>query len=143
MTPLNTSSSDDQLLAQSSAATLERYGAPLPCVCLVGDGLDCPIPSVVANHLVKTLQMTAEGVPVDVVPTVSELTVPQAAKFLGLREGHVLEMLHSNIIESRQVGDQTMVQRDSLVKFEQQFKKGRAAVAEMTRLAQEMGLYDD
>ena len=79
----------------------------------------------------------------DVVPTVSELTVPQAAKFLGLREGHVLEMLHSNIIESRQVGDQTMVQRDSLVKFEQQFKKGRAAVAEMTRLAQEMGLYDD
>ena len=94
-------------------------------VCLVGDGLDCPIPPVVANHLVKTLQMTAEGVPVDVVPAVSELTVRQAAVYLQLGEARVRHMLEKNIIESRQEGDQMMVQRDSLVKFEQRTDRER------------------
>ncbi len=139
----DSSSPEDQSLAQSLTEAFERFGKPLPPVSLVGEGLDCPLPPTAAAQLVGMLQMMAEGVPVEVVPAVSELTVHQAAKYLGDPEGYVNELLQDNQLEHRHDGDQIWIKRDSLVAFEQQSKKSRAALDELVRLSEEMGLYDD
>lgn len=73
---------------------------------------------------------------------VSELTVEQAAEILGFTEGHVNEILDDNGLKYRQQGDQRLIQRKSLLEFEREYKAGRAAMAELVRLSEEMGLYD-
>jgi len=72
----------------------------------------------------------------------SELTVAQAAKFLDMSEGCVNEFLDDEIIAFRLVNDERWVQRDSLLEFEADYREGREFMAEITQMAQEMGLYD-
>jgi len=78
----------------------------------------------------------------DLSPVISEYTVAQAAQILDMSEGCVEELLDDNMIEYRQNGDERFVQRDSLLEFNADYQEGREAMAEITRMAQEMGLYD-
>ena len=78
----------------------------------------------------------------DLFPVISEYTVAQAAQILDMSEGCVEELLDDNVIEYRQNGDERFVQRDSLLEFNADYQEGREAMAEITRMAQEMGLYD-
>ena len=134
---------EDQSLARVSSDTIARFGDSLPKVSLVGDGIDCPIPPGAAEQLAKILVLMADGQPTEVVPGLPELTVRQAAKFLGFTEGHINELLQDNQLEHRQDGSQVLISRDSLFQFEQEYKVSRAAMAEVVRLSEEMGLYDD
>jgi hypothetical protein len=79
----------------------------------------------------------------DLVSVVSECTVAQAAKILDMSEGCVNELLRDKVITSRLVGDERLVQWDSLIGYSQERNRRRAILAEMVRLDQEMGLYDD
>lgn len=136
-------SSEEQSLARASSETILKFGNSLPEVSLVGDGLDCPIPSSAAQQVAKMLVLMADGQPVEVVPGLPELTVHQAAMFLGEPEGYVKELLRDNLLEHRQDGDQLLIKRDSLLEFEQEQKISRAAMDEVVRLSVEMGLYDE
>jgi len=75
-------------------------------------------------------------------PTASEYTVAQAAKFLNMSEECVSELLRDEIITSRLVNGERLVQWDSLQEFEAEYREGREFMAEITQWAQEMGLYD-
>jgi len=81
---------------------------------------------------------------VSVSPLVSECTVAQAAEILDVPEACVHSWLNIGQIAFRLDDDgERRVQRDSLLDFEEQWKRGLAGLAEIVRLDQEMGLYDD
>ena len=80
---------------------------------------------------------------IDLFPTMSECTVAQAAQILDMSEGCVEELLDDNVIEYRQIGDERLVQRDSLQEFNTDYREGLKVLAEITLEWQEMGLYDD
>jgi len=80
---------------------------------------------------------------IDLFPVSSECTVAQAAKILDMSEGCAEELLDDNVIEYRQNGDERLVQRDSLLEFNTDYREGLRELAQITREWQEMGLYDD
>jgi len=79
---------------------------------------------------------------IDLFPVSSECTVAQAAKILDMSEGCVNELLDDSVIAYRQIGDERLVQRDSLQEFESRYRRRLKALAEITREWQEMGLYE-
>jgi len=76
-------------------------------------------------------------------PAVSECTVAQAAKILDMSEGCVNEYLDDGIIAFRLVNGKRLVQWDSLLEFEAEDREMKETMEDITRWAQEMGLYDD
>jgi len=79
----------------------------------------------------------------DLFPAISEYTVVQAAQILDMSEGCVNELLDDNVIEYRQSGNERLVQRDSLLEFNTDYREGLRVLAEITQEWQEMGLCDD
>jgi hypothetical protein len=86
---------------------------------------------------------TTAGQDVAIFPTVSECTVAQAAKFLGWSEGYVDEVLDDNLIKHRLKDGNRLIDWNSLQEYRQERERGLAALAEIVRWDQEMGLYDD
>jgi hypothetical protein len=72
----------------------------------------------------------------------SECTVAEAAQILDVSEACLNEMLDIGRIEFRQANDERLVQWNSLLDYEQRRTRRRAALDEMVRMNQEMGLYD-
>lgn len=130
---------EDRSLAQTTLEAILRSGE----FRLEAGGKTFAIPKSAVKQIVSVLDFTAESVPVKVVPTLPELTVQQAAKFLKMSERHVNDLLDQGTIAFRTAGEKRMVLRDSVTEFEQERERGFAILAEMTREAQEMGLYDD
>ena len=87
--------------------------------------------------------LQTEGQSIPLIPPVPELTVAQAAKFLDGSEGLINELLDDGLIAFRLVKGERLVQRDSLQTFAQEEERKNAVFAEMVRMNQEMGLYDD
>ena len=79
---------------------------------------------------------------IDIFPSVSDLTVAQAAKILDMPEACVNELLDHGSIEFRRENDERLIQQDSLLAFDTRYRKRCAVLAEITREWQEMGLYD-
>ena len=73
----------------------------------------------------------------------TELTVAQAARVLDVPEGAVLELFTLGILECRQEGMRRLTNRDRLLIYKQERDRGCMILAEMVRLDQEMGLYDE
>ena len=101
--------------------------------------------------IAKIMDMTFTAMPsllmpdvqdIDMFPSVSELTVAQAAKFLDGTEGLVDELLHAGLITSRLKNGVRLIAWDSLQNYAQEENRKDAAFAEMVRENQEMGLYD-
>ena len=79
----------------------------------------------------------------DRLPMPSECTVAQAAEFLYVSEGYVKELLEDELVLFRQENGEQMIEWNSLQNYEQDCRRMQAGVAEIIRLDQEMGLYDD
>jgi hypothetical protein len=76
-------------------------------------------------------------------PAASECTVAQAAQLLDGTELYVNELLEDERIAFRVENGECLIQWESLLKFEQEQRRGRKILDEMIQLDQEMGLYDD
>ena len=76
-------------------------------------------------------------------PPLTECTVSQAAQFLRVSENYVNELLKDDTVASRTVNGECLIQWDSLSAFEQRRACKLAGLAEIVRMDQEMGLYDD
>ena len=87
--------------------------------------------------------LATEEQSVGLFPMPSELTVAQAAKFLRSSEGYVNEMLNAGHIEFRLENGECLIQRNSLLEFEQERESQYTALENIVRWSEEMGLYDD
>lgn len=119
-----------QALAKTTADEIVRSGAS-----------DSMSPAV--KEFVTILNTLSQGKEVLVFPIPSELTLKDAADFLAMPVACLEELLGNGVLEYRTDGKQRFVLRDSLLAYDRRLKKGQAAMDEIVRLSEEMGLYDD
>jgi len=90
-----------------------------------------------------TAAATLDGLTIERFTPPTELTIEQTARFLRMSERHVNDLLDAGEIASRQENGKRLVLWESLLTFELERERLGAALNEMVRMNQEMGLYDD
>lgn len=91
----------------------------------------------------STATLSSINYDVALCPYNDSLTVEEAALRLGVSNARLLELLDAGAIISDQCGIDCVVPLESLREYDRRFKKSRAALEELTRISQELGLYDD
>ena len=87
--------------------------------------------------------MATDGLGDNLFPAATEYSVSQAAKFLGVSEGYIREILEDDLVMSRLENGERLIEYASLLAYGQERRRMNAALDEMCRMNQEMGLYDD
>jgi excisionase family DNA binding protein len=76
-------------------------------------------------------------------PVPAEMTTTQAADFLDVSRPFVIKLINRGELPCRMVGKHRRIPTDALRKYRENMLRCAAeAATEMTRLSQEMGLYD-
>jgi len=103
------------------------------------------LPREAARLLADMLAELANGSAVSLVPLRAELTTQQAADMLGVSRPYLVNLIEQGQIAHRKVGNRRRVPVADLLRFkDQEDARTRAAVAELTSQAEELGLgYDD
>jgi hypothetical protein len=87
--------------------------------------------------------LTTDGQGIGLFPVVPELTVAQAAQILDVPEGYIDELLNAGLVVSRLENGEYLLERDSLLEFEQDRNRRHAALDRLFLTFQEAGLSDD
>jgi len=99
------------------------------------------VPRAVLEVLVRVLGSLSAGEGITVVPAHAEFTTQQAADLLNVSRPHLVKLLTDGEIEYRTVGTHRRVLAQSLMDYmKADDQRRRATAAELTELAQEMGL---
>ncbi len=108
----------------------------------VGDVvLDVPLP--VADALTEVLEAAADGERAVVLRSPSELTTEQAAAVLGVSRPTVTRLVDAGKLPARMVGTHRRLALAVVLAYrEESGRRRRAALDEMTRHAEGLGLYD-
>jgi excisionase family DNA binding protein len=107
-----------------------------------GDGKPIELPGSVADALVEVLEAFAEGDRPLVVRASGDLTTEQAAVLLGVSRPTVVRMIDRNKLPAHKVGThRRLALRDVLAYQALSSSRRRGALDEMTRQAEELGLY--
>ena len=105
-------------------------------------GKELSIPRPAAALLEQILAAMASGQPVTVIPSHAELTTQQAAEVLNVSRPFVIKLLEHGEIKYRMVGTHRRLLAASVREYlERSQAQQREAMAELTRLNDEMGLY--
>jgi excisionase family DNA binding protein len=101
------------------------------------------IPSGMFQLMVNVLQSVSRGEPVTILPLSAELTTQEAANMLRVSRPYLVKLLESGAIPSRKVGIYRRVLLQDLLYYKKTEKQRQSAVMEeLTKEAQDMGLYD-
>jgi excisionase family DNA binding protein len=136
------------MTSEADAAAIRDLDARLgemSAALLVGpDGTELRLPEPVYTLLSQLVHDLARGNAVSVVPIRPELTPEQAADLLNVRHDYLLRMLDTNELPSHGTGFERRVRLEDLLAYRQRRRQEQdAALAEMLRDAQDMGLYDE
>lgn len=108
-----------------------------------GGGATLSLPDAAADLLLNLLSDLAEGRAVSVSDADEELTTREAAELLNVSHPHLTRLLKEGEIPSYKVGSHHRVyRRDVLAHKARRQKESEEAMQELTRLSQELGLYD-
>jgi excisionase family DNA binding protein len=101
------------------------------------------LPEAAARPLLNLLSDLAEGRAVSVADVDEELTTREAAELLNVSRPHLTKLLKEGEIPSHKVGSHHRVyRRDVLVYKARRREQSEETMQELTRLSQELGLYD-
>jgi excisionase family DNA binding protein len=101
------------------------------------------LPSAAVGPLLDLLSDLAEGRAVSVADADEELTTREAADLLNVSRPHLTRLLKEGEIPSHKVGSHFRVyRRDVLAYKAERQERSEEAMQELTRLSQELGLYD-
>jgi len=107
------------------------------------DGWTISLPGAAAGLLLDLLSDLAEGRAVSVSDADEELTTREAAELLNVSRPHLTTLLKEGEILSHKVGSHYRVyRRDVLAYKARRREQSEEAMQELTRLSQELGLYD-
>ena len=101
------------------------------------------LPDAAAGPLLDLLSDLAEGRAVSVSDADEELTTREAAELLNVSRPHLTQLLKEGEIPSHKVGSHHRVyRRDVLAYKARRQEESEEAMQELTRLSQDLGLYD-
>lgn len=107
------------------------------------DGTTVRLPKVAVDGLIEMLDAVAHGEDARVVRTPRELTTQQAASVLNMSRPTVVRLIDEGELPARKVGSHRRILLTDLLAFRDQIVAERRAVLDqMTRDAEELGLYD-
>lgn len=144
---ISPNSADAELAKESSRSLTRRLGRSHGSMLEVRDGetgesLKLPKPAVQA--LLQVLTELGQGHSVTITPIHAELSTQQAAELLNVSRPYLVKLVDEGSIPSRKVGVQRRLLLDDVIAYKKQmYAKQLEAMAEMTRLSEEMGLYDE
>ena len=99
------------------------------------------IPPGAVRLFVDVLTQLGRGRAVTLVPQCAELTTQQTADYLNVSRPYVVSLIEQNKLPARKVGTRRRVAFEDLVRFDEQDRaKRRAALDELARIDQELGL---
>lgn len=114
-------------------------------LCTDDDGAEMQvvIPTVAFRFFVDVLAELANGNAVTVAPVHAELTTQQAADLLNVSRPYLIKLLDEEQIPYRRVGNRRKVQLVDVLDYKQRdAARRREILDELTREAEELGLYD-
>jgi excisionase family DNA binding protein len=125
--------------ALAGAATPAEHGPHL----VDADGTPVEVPDPILDMLRVMVHHLKAGHGVSVVPLQAELTTVEAAGLLNVSRPHLIKQLESGAIPFRMVGTHRRVRLvDVLAYRDRQDAQAREALDELTRQAEDLGLYD-
>lgn len=102
------------------------------------------VPVEAFRLFVRLMRDLSRGRAVTIVPYNVEVTTQQAADYLNVSRPYVVHLLESRRIPFRKVGPRRRIRFEDLMRFKQGDDAQRIAIAaELTKEAEELGLYDD
>ena len=132
---------------EALVAFLRSHPTPSARLALVAEGderAEVVVPTEVFGLLIDMLEHLSRGDAVTVAPVHAELTTQQAADLLNVSRPYLIKLLEDGRIPYRRVGNRRKVRLLDVVAYRQHDEQRRhAALDEMTREAEEMGLYDE
>lgn len=126
-----------------TAAAARSIASILPDGVLKIEDVSTPLPPAVASILREVLAQFAAGKAISVIPQDDEMSPTEAAEFLRMSRGFVSKLMDDNVLPYREVGAHRRIPTAALLHYDRlQRAKQRAALEEIARIDQEMGLYD-
>ncbi len=106
-------------------------------------GRPVDLPGEIADALMAIVHQLQAGNGVSVVPMHAELTTVEAAEMLNVSRPHLIKQLHLGALPFRMVGTHRRVRLVDLLAYrDAQDASSREALDELTRQAEDLGLYD-
>lgn len=106
-------------------------------------GATLSLPDAAVGPLLDLLSDLAEGRAVSVSDADEELTTREAAELLNVSRPHLTRLLKEGEILSHKVGSHHRVYRRDVLAYKvRRQEESEEAMQELTRLSQELGLYD-
>lgn len=121
-----------------------RHDCVPETVMLVGPGGErIELPESVAIALRQVVHQLARGRAVTVVPVNKELTTQEAADMLNVSRPYLVKLLDEGKIPFVKTGTHRRIQLEDLMAYKRiRDSERRHALDELTRLSQELGLYE-
>lgn len=130
---------DDRDLASDALVALRRR----PRRFTLPDGATVQFPKTAIDGLIEMLEAVAEGDTATVVRTPREVSTQQAATVLNVSRPTVVKLIDDGALPSRKVGSHRRVSLADLLAYrEDMVARRRAVLDQMSRDAEDLGLYD-
>src|SRR5690606_33106796 len=101
------------------------------------------IPLAALRLLAKILKVTAQGKPISIVPSATEMTTQAAAEILGCSRPHFVKLLEEGKIPFVKVGKHRRVKFEDVMKYKHKMKaEQKKSIIEIMKQGQQSGLYD-
>lgn len=106
-------------------------------------GHEIALPESARRLFAELVRALADGCPVGVLALQKELTIQRAADLLDVPAAHVVRLIEDGEIVAVSSGERRRIRFDDLMDYtEHRDEARRDGLAELTRMSEEMGLYD-
>ncbi len=107
------------------------------------DGTTVRLPKAAVDGLIEMLDAVAHGEDATVVRTPSEVTTQQAATLLNVSRPTIVKLIDEGTLPARMVGSHRRILLSDLLAYRDKIVAERRAILDqMTRDAEDLGLYD-
>jgi excisionase family DNA binding protein len=140
------SEDDTELSKKSSRILATHLSANVHQIRIVGsDGLEheVTIPAVAYRSLIDVLAQMAQGNSVSLVPIHAELTTQEAADLLNVSRPYLIKQIEAGELSHHKIGKHRRIHFNDLMAYKERIdRETAAALDEMVKISQELGLYD-